>query len=369
ITGAKVAIFTYRGCTLEVRGETDVIYISRETPMIQYLNCHAALEQMREKAEEDDTLGPIAMVVGPTDVGKSTLCKIFLNYAARMNRRPLYCDIDVGQGGLSVPGMIASILVERPASLIEGFSQSAPLVYHHGHKSPSENNALYKMIIKKMAEVAITSREANKGLKTSGIIINTCGWVKGEGYRSLLHAAEEFQVDVIFVLDQERLYNELLRDVPGKVKVVLLPKSGGVVEISKTQRAELRDSRIREYFYGGRSPLYPFSFDVKWADIKLYKIGAPPLPASCLPIGMKPEDHLTKLVPVSPSPAILHHLISISFAESLEDDVLCTNIMGFICVTAVDPERQTVTVLSPQPRPLPSNNILLLSDIQFMDSH
>lgn len=206
-------------------------------------------------------------------------------------------------------------------------------------------------------------------MKTSGIIINTCGWVKGEGYRSLLHAAEEFQVDVIFVLDQERLYNELLRDVPGKVKVVLLPKSGGVVEISKTQRAELRDSRIREYFYGGRSPLYPFSFDVKWADIKLYKIGAPPLPASCLPIGMKPEDHLTKLVPVSPSPAILHHLISISFAESLEDDVLCTNIMGFICVTAVDPERQTVTVLSPQPRPLPSNNILLLSDIQFMDSH
>lgn len=162
-TGAKVAIFTYRGCTLEVRGETDVIYISRETPMIQYLNCHAALEQMREKAEEDDLLGPIAMIVGPTDVGKSTLCKILLNYAARMNRRPLYCDIDVGQGALSVPGMIASILVERPASLTEGFSQSAPLVYHQGHRSPGENNALYKMIVKKMAEVAITSREANKG--------------------------------------------------------------------------------------------------------------------------------------------------------------------------------------------------------------
>lgn len=166
-TGDKVAIFTYKGCTLEVRGETDVIYISRETPMIQYLNCHAALDQMRENAEEKNILGPIAMIVGPTDVGKSTLSRILLNYATRMNRRPLYCDIDLGQGAISVPGTIASILVERPASLTEGFSQSAPLVYHHGHKSPGDNIALYNMIIKRMAEVAITSRDENKGCKLS----------------------------------------------------------------------------------------------------------------------------------------------------------------------------------------------------------
>ena len=35
-------------------------------------------------------------------------------------------------------------------------------------------------------------------------------------------------VDVIIVLDQERLYNELKRDMPEFVKVILLPKSGGV---------------------------------------------------------------------------------------------------------------------------------------------
>jgi len=36
--------------------------------------------------------------------------------------------------------------------------------------------------------------------------------------------------------------------------------------------------------------------------------------------------------------------------------------------TYVDMERQSMTVLSPQPRPLPKT-LLLLSDIQFMDSH
>lgn len=37
------------------------------------------------------------MLVGSTDVGKSTVCKILCNYAVRMNRKPCLVDIDVGQ--------------------------------------------------------------------------------------------------------------------------------------------------------------------------------------------------------------------------------------------------------------------------------
>ena len=38
-------------------------YTSQETPMIIYLNTHAALEQLRIKAEKDNTRGPICMLV------------------------------------------------------------------------------------------------------------------------------------------------------------------------------------------------------------------------------------------------------------------------------------------------------------------
>ncbi|XP_053953016.1 protein CLP1 homolog [Anastrepha ludens] len=366
LTGAKVAIFTYHGCVLNVNGKTDVSYISKETPMVQYLNCHAALEQMRVVAEEKDERGPIVMVVGPLDVGKSTLCRIFLNYVVRLGRRPLYADIDVGQGSISIPGTIATLLIERPASIEEGFSQTAPLVYHFGHKGPGSNNVLYKAAVSKMAEVTLESMNVNKRTKYSGMIINTCGWVKGDGYAHLLHTAQAFEVNVIFVLDQERLYNELLRDMPSFVRVVLLPKSGGVVERSRDLRSEQRDLRIKEYFYGRRTPFYPFSFEVKFQDLKLYKIGAPPLPDSCMPIGMKAEDNKTKVVAVTPSPSLLHHILSISFAESTDEDVIGTNVAGFVCVTDVDMDRQTITVLSPQPRPLP-NTVMLLSELQFMD--
>jgi len=39
-------------------GKSEVAYIAKETPMVMYLNVHVALEQMRQKAEEDDTRGP-----------------------------------------------------------------------------------------------------------------------------------------------------------------------------------------------------------------------------------------------------------------------------------------------------------------------
>ena len=44
--------------THQLKGNTEVAYTSTETPMVTYVNTHAALEQMRVKAESDDTRGP-----------------------------------------------------------------------------------------------------------------------------------------------------------------------------------------------------------------------------------------------------------------------------------------------------------------------
>ena len=67
---------------------------------------------------------------------------------------------------------------------------------------------------------------------------------------------------MIIVLDQERVYNDLVRDMPKFVKVVWQPKSGGVVSRNQEQRAESRDARIKQYFYGPHNNLFPHSFEV-----------------------------------------------------------------------------------------------------------
>ncbi|VDP15325.1 unnamed protein product [Soboliphyme baturini] len=176
-TGSRVAIFTWHGCSIELVGETDGAYIAKQTPMVIYLNTHAALEMMRQHAEEYGNRGPRLMIVGPTDVGKSTYCRILLNYA----------------GQISVPGTVGALFIERPADAAEGFEKRMPLVYSFGHLSPGENMPLYNMLVTKMAEV-INARCANsKAANASGIIINTCGWIKGDGYACIVNAADAFE--------------------------------------------------------------------------------------------------------------------------------------------------------------------------------
>ena len=51
---ARVVSLTTRHLT----GKTEVAYMAKETPMTMYLNTHSAAEQMRVKAERDDTRGP-----------------------------------------------------------------------------------------------------------------------------------------------------------------------------------------------------------------------------------------------------------------------------------------------------------------------
>ncbi|XP_009960333.1 PREDICTED: polyribonucleotide 5'-hydroxyl-kinase Clp1, partial [Leptosomus discolor] len=212
---------------------------------------------------------PRVMVVGPTDVGKSTVCRLLLNYAVRLGRRPTFVELDVGQGSVSIPGTMGALYIERPADVEEGFSLQAPLVYHFGSTTPGTNIKLYNKVSVGSLRGLSCPRERTASASSCGI--NTCGLVKGSGYQALVHAASAFEVDVVVVLDQERLYNELKRDLPHFVRTVLLPKSGGVVERSKDFRRECRDDRIREYFYGFRGCFYPHAFDVKFSDVKIYK--------------------------------------------------------------------------------------------------
>ena len=52
-----------------------------------------------------------------------------------------------------MPGSVGAVLVERPASIEEGFSQSSPIVYHYGHKTPGTNTVLYNQLVSRLADV------------------------------------------------------------------------------------------------------------------------------------------------------------------------------------------------------------------------
>lgn len=66
--------------------------------------------------------------------------------------------------------------------------------------------------------------------KSSGLIINTCGWVDGpEAYDILMHIVKAFNVDVILVMNHDKLYSSLISLMSDGMTVVKLPTSGGIV--------------------------------------------------------------------------------------------------------------------------------------------
>ncbi len=45
-----------------------------------------------------------------------------------------------------------------------------------------------------MADVVRERIQTNRKVEASGVIINTCGWVRGEGYNQIKHIAQAFEV-------------------------------------------------------------------------------------------------------------------------------------------------------------------------------
>lgn len=364
--GTKAAIFTYHGCVITASGNLDA-YIAEKTSMHEYLQTHANLEKLRHQAKGNKSRGPVVMIVGGTDVGKSTISKILLNYAVRSGWNPVYVNIDPGQGSsVSVPGTISASIVDRTAPVGHDFcGDGASLVYHYGHISPTDNYEHFKIIISELAKTTLRVLDSD-GNNASGIIIDTYRNSQSTAFFNLVHAAKEFEVGTICVIGGERLASNLQRKLPPSVKIVNLGQSRGVVEKSEASRIESRRIQIRDYFYGGYIPLYPHALVLKWSDLKICKIGVPALPESCLPIGMDISRYETKIFPVTPGPNLLYHLLGVSFGKISEKDLLQANIAGFVCVSDVDVAKETITVLSPQPNIIP-NATYLMSEIQFID--
>ncbi|XP_015926999.2 polyribonucleotide 5'-hydroxyl-kinase Clp1 [Parasteatoda tepidariorum] len=360
---SSISVFSWQGCSIKVTGAPQEAYIATDTYMILHVILHACLEQMRIAAENDNRKGPVTLVVGPADSGKSSLCRLLLNYAARLGRKPFLIDLDVGQNSLSIPGTINILNVDKPADIVDGFDQEAIQAYHFGYKSPGQMIALYFLQIKKLGEILQTRlRETNRNARTSGVIIDTCGWTRGDGYNALTLAAMSFQIDKLVVVQEERLYTQLKRDMPSCVEVLYMPKMLGVNERTRPVRIHYREKRVKEYFYGSTVELHPHTFEIHFSEIKIYQVTMKsPAPDSSVGVSLNDIGYSE----VALGPQLINQVLALSSADKMSDDAVLKNIIGFICVRDIDLVRGYITILSPQPAPLPKK-ILFLGDIELI---
>mmetsp|Transcript_15712 Transcript_15712/g.39979 ORF Transcript_15712/g.39979 Transcript_15712/m.39979 type:complete len:361 (+) Transcript_15712:3-1085(+) len=347
--------------------------------MMQYANIHAVLHTRREAAASSSSSSPAprVLVAGPVDVGKSTLTRILTNYAVRSGHAPLLLDLDIGQGGITVPGTLSCVMAETVCNVETGdFSQDNALSFFYGHATPSENIQHYKVLVERMAAIleafmaAPSGADANgsaggHGGCTGGMFVNTMGWVDGDGLELLVHSIETLKVDTVLVVGHDRLYAQLTQGdpkiaagrLPANLQVVKVAKSGGVVSRDSVHRKLTRERRVFSYFYGPRRELSPFSRSVQISQLQVFRVGGgPQAPLSALPIGTEKgqrEDPKMKVTKMNVQRDLTHSVLAVSHARTPEE-VLASNVAGFIHVTEVDVQKGILTYLSPSPGHLPS---------------
>mmetsp|Transcript_11477 Transcript_11477/g.10406 ORF Transcript_11477/g.10406 Transcript_11477/m.10406 type:complete len:440 (+) Transcript_11477:13-1332(+) len=376
------AVYTWYGCKIEsqmVVGSSTSVYKADSTPLVAYVNTHSQLEARRDIALANQDYGPRVLVVGDADNGKSTTVRTLASYAARLDRVPIVVDLDVGQNNISIPGTVSAVQIDKSSINIEEvFSHNMPLVYYFGHVTPNENIELYKLLVDILFSNIKERMNNDLDTKSSGIIVNTCGWVDGVGYDLILHIIKSFMIDVILVMNHDKLYSSLMNLINDGITVVKLPTSGGIVRRNAAFRRRTRKSTIKQYFYGhSHIPHLTFSparLDIKLNNIKFLRAGGFLLSEGMRSMTDDTVPSSTELIVIPPTTDLLNSVIGVlqpidnndsndinNSGKTMEisNELIKSNIAGFIVIVSINIDQNSMTILSPCPGMLPSKYLLV----------
>ncbi|KAJ3780149.1 Pre-mRNA cleavage complex II protein Clp1-domain-containing protein [Lentinula aff. detonsa] len=419
----KAAVFTWVGCTIEVTGSPSTEYVSDETPMSAYGNLHIAFEQMRVKAlaklhgspvpeyahpaqsktqSDFSAEPPRVLILGPENSGKTTICKILVNYAVRAGQgwSPILANVDPNEGGWACPGALSAAAIHgpiptcSPANPLGSAATSAPatlssnailpLAYWYGHAEMKRNFLLMDRLIRNLGINVQEKFDQDPEGYTAGIIVDTpssfassSGLGVNDHRQKLIRACiDAFRINIILVVGHEKLNVEMQRSYGSLLTVLKIPKSGGVVELDHGYRERIHKYQMHAYMYGEMIPsppgikggtqggdtltdfiLTPSSNVINFSDLTIYRIGAETMaPSSALPIGatrVVSEMQPVLVDPAQPGSGLLNAVLAVLAPyhpdenERYDEELLDLTVLGFIVVTNLDIPHKKMTVLSP----------------------
>jgi len=175
-----------------------------------------------------------AVIVGPTDVGKSTFVTLLTNNLVIKPRPVNVIDGDIGQADLGPPTTVAMASAREPTIRLADLSPSRWVFV--GFTSPSVLPTKVISSLKKLCDAA------GKGCPS---VINTDGWVLNEavGYKADLIAA--LDPDIVIGIGDEKSVGPILGRC-GR-KTIRVAPSGAARERSKEERRSYREYRYRAF--------------------------------------------------------------------------------------------------------------------------
>ena len=368
VVGCKLAIFSFSGARLQCSGGPCAVeYLSTEPPIAQnaLLNLIAALEG------EEALKPPRVLVLGS---GRNTVGRTLVNYACRRFQlqneqvnRPIIVDLDILNGSALLPGTLTACAPDRPLDLHESWSQlpEAQLVsYFYGSQAVADNPKLYRKLAERLGEQVLK--------RPTGALFAIAPAELSHESDLLVDLQRYFAFNVVVVVGNERLHvtvSKQLASIDDSIRVLKIPKSGGIVDKDAAYRRAQQHAQFRAYFYGPRQEFHPFSLTLAAANVIIFRVGdaSSLAPSSALPLGATRKidsSRLTKVSELSPAQLLYSVLGVLAEGVAFEQDAALQEaafapMAGFVHVLEVDEQKQTMTVLSPCAGNLPSKYLLL----------
>ncbi|VEU22600.1 DEKNAAC103724 [Brettanomyces naardenensis] len=280
----KSSIATFSGCTIQYWGcQPSSEYVGEESCIGSYLNLHLSLERMRVS---NPNSGPRVLVIGPKDSGKTSLCRVLVSYAEKMQRRPLFVNLNPKAPLFTIPGNLTATAVSgmlnvEDITLGETIT-TGPSFYHpkqslvkcFGLENYRDNLELYKFLIEQLSESVEKRLESSSDVRSSGIVIDTPALHIGD-CELIQHILDRFKIDVLVVIGNERLLVDLKRKLKyddQKVTLLKVGKSSGCVDTDDKLQRELQQRAIKQYFYGlETAQLSPYTIMIAPKEYMFFK--------------------------------------------------------------------------------------------------
>ncbi|TXT15651.1 hypothetical protein VHUM_00154 [Vanrija humicola] len=350
----KAAVYSPSEARLEVSTLPASQYTSTSTTQPHLNSLHLALERLRilarrGQASDPTARGPRVLVLGPPSSGKTTVVKNLVNLALGSG-----LGWNVGVAGLDpaspsnlIPGTLslatpahplpthhlAHPFGSPPASVPSNtLSADVPTLgwWYGGLEPTTRGLPIWTKLVAAMGDAWAARCAKDPAVLASGLFVDapssftnpTLGQTKENPkarYPLLTQAVEAFEVDIVLVIGQEKLTVELGRLLESRgVKVIQIPKSGGVVDVDDSYREIVHAAQVRSYFYGepalpanlgklmGRTvplgiSLSPYSFQIGWDTLHILRVGeGSAAPTSALPLGSTHILSPTRLTRVDP---------------------------------------------------------------------
>jgi polynucleotide 5'-hydroxyl-kinase GRC3/NOL9 len=214
-----------------------------------------------ERAAEAVPARPgVVVLLGASDSGKTTLCRILAEHWRAAGRTVGLVDGDIGQSSIGPPATVGLAIL----SPLHPIALSPPpwCLFFVGSTSPPGHFLPHILGTQTLAQSAI-----NQGAEI--VLVDTTGLISGAAAASLKwHKLQAIRPQHVLALQRQGELEPILHLMEGQADMQIhrLPVSARVARRSHATRRAYREERFREYFASASQ------HDLQWKDLRFSRL-------------------------------------------------------------------------------------------------